>query len=360
MKNIFIDESGYTGEDLLNQDQPFFVLASHDIEEDECRKLKTTYFSEVNATELKYSFLKKSKNQQDMVLNFLTDFLFKKDNYKTCVAYKKYVLVQKIVDFLVEPYMFDLGEDLYKDGQNIAMSNMLYYCLPSLGSKSFFEKLLNKFQNFMRNKNRKNYDELFFHINLIYGNKDLDSLLGILRPCDEIIGSNLIDRIPPHALDLSFTFGMLMMSQWRDTTKDEIVLIHDKTSNMSKQILEWQAVMSCEIDEQTIGWYKRKLNLPINIKETKFVSSKDWIGLQIADILAGVTTHFANWMASDKKIKNEYSEKLANLIQNVKFTSSLLPSTKVTPQELGTVGPKIKDANEVIGEIVFKAKNKST
>jgi len=360
MKQIFIDESGYTGEDLLNEDQPFFVLASLDLEEAKCKQYKKIFFHEVKAHELKYSSLKKLKKQQEMVLDFLVEFLKFEDNYRISIAHKKYVLVQKLVDFLIEPYMFELGEDLYKNGQNIALSNMLYYCLPKFGGKSFFNNLLTKFQKFMREKSIQNYKELFFQINLVYGDKLLDELLDYVRPADKIIGHKIINLIPPNSLDLSFTFGLNMMAQWRDKIDDEIVLIHDQTSNMTNQVKEWEAVMSSDIDPQILGWDRRILKLPINIKKTRFSSSKDWAGLQLADILAGATFEASCLMMSDICSGNTYGKNLVDILGRVQLSATLFPSQKITPVDLQTIGPKFGDINEKIGEIVYNANHRDT
>ncbi len=55
MITIFMDESGYTGQNLLEPDQPFFVLATLFGTEEDLEKLKTTFFNGIQPTELKYS-----------------------------------------------------------------------------------------------------------------------------------------------------------------------------------------------------------------------------------------------------------------------------------------------------------------
>ena len=42
--DLFMDEAGYTGPDLVNRDQPVFVLASTVLTEAEARDLLTTCF----------------------------------------------------------------------------------------------------------------------------------------------------------------------------------------------------------------------------------------------------------------------------------------------------------------------------
>ena len=45
---LYLDESGYTGEDLANRDQPIFVLAGLAVE-----GVEEKFFSEIKAAELK-------------------------------------------------------------------------------------------------------------------------------------------------------------------------------------------------------------------------------------------------------------------------------------------------------------------
>lgn len=69
--NIFLDESGYTGYDLVHEGQPAFVIATLNLEENMCLELKNQFFGDVNAKELKHSRLAKRPQQQLMVLHFL-------------------------------------------------------------------------------------------------------------------------------------------------------------------------------------------------------------------------------------------------------------------------------------------------
>ena len=117
---LFIDECGYTGEDLFNEDQPVFVLASFWLAEEYCVDLKHKYFSKVKAKELKHSRLSRYPAQQNMVIDFLRDIAKESDSVKFAIANKHYVLVTKIVDLLIEPMAYEDGLDFYQDGLNIA------------------------------------------------------------------------------------------------------------------------------------------------------------------------------------------------------------------------------------------------
>jgi hypothetical protein len=58
MSTIFIDESGYTGEDLMNLNQRFFTLAALHFSEQEAESDVKRYFGEVPAPQLRHVKLK--------------------------------------------------------------------------------------------------------------------------------------------------------------------------------------------------------------------------------------------------------------------------------------------------------------
>ena len=75
MQTIFLDESGYTGEHLLDTDQPIFALASHHISERSCEELKRRFFGRVQARELKYSQLRRVHDNNGWSSSSFASFL---------------------------------------------------------------------------------------------------------------------------------------------------------------------------------------------------------------------------------------------------------------------------------------------
>lgn len=65
---IYIDESGNTGQDLLNQDQRVFILSSNNFNDSELNELKAI-FNECN--ELHFVKLKKSEKGRKAIIELL-------------------------------------------------------------------------------------------------------------------------------------------------------------------------------------------------------------------------------------------------------------------------------------------------
>jgi hypothetical protein len=114
LNTIFMDESGYAGQDLLNTEQPVFALATLNCTEERCQELKKTFFKEVKADELKYSSMKKLVKQQRMILKFMNELSRTPELIKVNLVHKKYMLTGKLVDFVVEPGLKTQGINLYE------------------------------------------------------------------------------------------------------------------------------------------------------------------------------------------------------------------------------------------------------
>ena len=357
MKHIFLDECGHTGEDLINKKQPLFVLASHSIEEKECKELKKKYFSKVKSKELKYSLLRKRPAQQQMVLDLLRELNKGKYPIMISVVHKEYALMCKIVE-MIEIAAHDDGLDLYDRGANIAMANMFYYTLPVFAGQEFYQKLLLNFQVFMREKTRQSYNDFFQPIiNLDLKKhkhkKQLQDLFVYFTYIHKKYGYDLFDWMVENSLDVAFTCALVLMSRWRLQISDEIKVIHDNSKNMSQQKNIWDALMDHNIDECIVGYDRRTMKFPISVTETVFGDSPDWAGLQIGDILSGaVNASIISLMEGGEK-ENNFTKEVFELVEGF-VEHTVWPSPEVTPHELDTEGPKYKDSIEFVVDILRK------
>src|SRR5579875_2811186 len=157
MLTLFMDECGYTGQDLLSTEQPIFTMASLQASEEDCQAIKRAFFATVQAGELKFSKLTRQYRQRETILAFVKHMCADQGRVKVSIAHKRFVLLAKLVDLLIEPAMANNGIDLYDKGGNIALTNMLYHVLPVLGGPDYFDNLLRSFQNLIGRQGRESY-----------------------------------------------------------------------------------------------------------------------------------------------------------------------------------------------------------
>jgi hypothetical protein len=131
MECFRIDESGYTGFDLLNAQQPFQGASAIAIDDEDAARLIREHFPRMQAPELKYSQLSRRPAYAQRLIALQRDVL----NHFKCVPYvcdKRFLLLLMFIDYAVEPFYYARGMDFYQDGQNYALASVLYSAGPAL------------------------------------------------------------------------------------------------------------------------------------------------------------------------------------------------------------------------------------
>ena len=101
----YLDESGYSGPNLLDAEQPIFALASHCLSDGEAADTKQRFFGRVKTKDLKYGKLKRRDSRQPMILDFLRHMDGRRETMHFAYAHKAFALMCKAVDWVIEPVM---------------------------------------------------------------------------------------------------------------------------------------------------------------------------------------------------------------------------------------------------------------
>lgn len=146
-----VDESGYTGFDLLNPDQRFQGASAIAISNEDAARLIKKHFSKLQAPELKYRSMSRRSTNHQQLLSIQRELI---SNYKnvTYVCDKRYLLILMFVDYAVEPFYYERGFNFYEDGQNYAMVSLLAIAGPTLLGQPAFDNMLAAFQHAVRDK----------------------------------------------------------------------------------------------------------------------------------------------------------------------------------------------------------------
>jgi hypothetical protein len=356
MATVYLDESGYTGEDLIQPDQPVFVICTHSIDETSCTALKARHFLDVKATELKHSRLAGRPRQAKMLIAALKDLA---TNYGeqilVGISDKRFSLLSKIVDLVIETSMYQAGFNLYKDGGNIAMANVMYACMGL--DPRYLDRMLRAFQKWMRERSIQRQHELNHLLRRPHSIEPVDHfrqmILGALLRLRYV---GVFKRLQRGALDLSFSTAINLMGMWRTKLGDEpIDLVHDQSSNMAKQKQLWDVLVSPNTPPALVGHDTRTMRFPLGVTGTGFVDGRTNSGLQIADIIAGATATLAASRLTGAR--SEYLSDLEGLFTGGGFKGyEYLPSLDYTPEALGTTGQGGVDPLEYMGKLMEAAK----
>src|SRR3546814_2944213 len=128
MECFRIDESGYTGFDLLNRDQRFQGAAAIAIEDEEAARLIREYFPRLQAGELKYRALSRRAGNHPRLLALLAELL---RTYKsvTYVCDKRFLLILMFCDYAVEPWYYERSEEHTSELQSLMRISYAVFCL---------------------------------------------------------------------------------------------------------------------------------------------------------------------------------------------------------------------------------------
>lgn len=112
---IAFDESGNSGGNLLDSEQPVFVLASVHLADDAAKEVVGR-----DAKELKFARLRRSAQGRKRILDILNSPALGAERVLVSGIHKHFMIITKMVDLLVEPLMHTTGFDLYNRGQTWA------------------------------------------------------------------------------------------------------------------------------------------------------------------------------------------------------------------------------------------------
>lgn len=338
---IFIDESGWTGDNLISSEQPVFVVASHQIPEAECRLLIDTYFSHIKANEIKHSDIRKRKRSQQGMLDLVKEIKHSKLPIATYIVHKRFALLQRFFDYLVEPVMHVHGLRPYDKAFNIRATSAAFVGLPIILGDRFMDDLLALFEKVARERSRAHLAEMWKVLQdartLKPGphNQMLDLLL-VAKP----YGLHHLDMLPDNALDVAFSVVVALMAHWRQLSDGPFELIHDETTALAKYHSLWEWLSSPEQQTATLGFGDyRDMILPLNVSRTIFARSCDYAGLQLADLLAGATKEIGLFILG-RSSEEGYAAALFDVGLN-EITNNIWPDANWEPPIHSRVGQTI-------------------
>jgi hypothetical protein len=291
MECFRIDESGYTGFDLLNADQPFQGAAAIAISDDDAMRLINKHFPKLQAAELKYRALARRPTNHPRLLGLLSDI---HANFK-CVTYicdKRFLLLLMFLDYAVEPFCFERGLDFYADGQNYALASLLYFTGPTLLGKDAFEGLQAAFQSAMKEKTPKALNDL-----VVAARKTRWSELPeVLGPLAGYEAKECLSAIATHGVSTDAALIVLqsLISRMEIMTDGPYRVEHDQ----SKNLLTYHSLLEQFINHDAKIEFRQSeiasIKFPLKLESVSQVDSKTSPAVQLADVMIGAAIEMAN------------------------------------------------------------------
>ncbi len=337
LMRIFVDEAGNTGGALLDVDQPVFVHASNNLSESEAAAMLDLVRSP-QTQEVKFSRLRRIPAGQRKILDFLRAFSAMAGRSKTTVFHKRYMVVTKIVDVLIETIAHQFGQDLYRQGRNIAMSNLIITCFPVFLGRAVFDEFLSAFVRMLKEQTDSAIQDFYLVTERISKNEHLRDLSDIFVPLRLSRGqiSSILALNDASSLDPAIPSFFNHCVEWGKGDA-EFEVVHDSSKPIKLYIDVFNAFMSKDVGSITAGYDRRKFSLPLRSTGIQFADSKNYPQIQVADLVAGATAGFFNARArqeSDEFIEALGTSGLVDMVKNIVW-----PDSDVSPETLGTNEP---------------------
>lgn len=292
LETIYFDESGYTGYDLLNPDQPFFSVGSVNIGDVLAEEILKSSFPDYRGVEFKFTQLWASKRQRRNFLNFSSAVAkYQRDMFAyTCD--KKFTLLTKAVDTLVEPILYDAGHDFYASNFNRGYVNMFHFCLSKFAGASFYNEVVGAYARFSRDPTEKTLAELSWKYSVMANScpDEVKPFMEMLQMGTELYAEfNNLDR-QKSSNDIQFTCILASIHYWHSRLPAEFEVVHDKSSNFFRKIEWWKQITSPEVAAAVVPIANQQtMNFPLNVVTTRAEDSANSRALQLSDVLAGLS-----------------------------------------------------------------------
>lgn len=321
-QTIFFDESGYTGNDLFNDDQPIFVYASVAIKPSQATELVTEMVNrfQLKGSELKGSNLVNRPRGQEAIYWLMERC---KNDASIVVANKKYALAGKFYEYIFEPVLQADNSLFYAIGLHKFIATFLYVSL--IAQNSNVENILREFQNFMRSQDPEVFQRLFPQKDILIPVNDPISQIQTFTLChkdrimDETNNTGEIGDIRNWVLELSTTCLFWTLSYWSDRFTKLRVYCDE-----SKPVRDSSATFDSMIGREDIIYMKlgtdQERRLTFNLEgPIEFLDSKESHGIQIADVLSSSISYAYNHP------DEQFSERCVNLAETMLSPLSILP-----------------------------------
>jgi len=328
---IYFDESGNTGQDLLNKDQRVFVLASVNYNQEQQLKIKE--FFNIDG-ELHFKNLKNSGAGRRKIEAFLNSEWISEECIILYYANKEFATCGQVVNLLVETVFHHKGYDLYIHGRHIAYTNWLFYFGNFYWNKSLFKKFLQSFVAMIRSKEQGDIDNFYVLADELYDQIKEKNILKPIRESKKHI-DEIMAIIDKYSIDVTFSTFLVLCDKWSKQLNSKIDVRFDKSKQLEhyNQYVEKTLELSSIDSKVEIGYDNRKMTFPHQINSVKLVDSVDEFGVQCADLIASAVAFAYNneegrYQRFSKQIKDSKLFKLSN-------AQCIWPTDDVSPEALG-------------------------
>ncbi len=332
---IYIDESGFTGADYLNLDQPLYVLAGSWFDDELAVQIEQQLLAVHGHRELKFNKLVKSKKGRAAITKAVEVIAASdaKHQYAAYVVHKQSALVRKFVLDCIEPFFYRAGVEMLDEGRTITYANMMSCTLPAFMGASWFERFLEHYNRLIRTKEEGDNAALFAHCQRAQENPNAEE---ILRPY--LLAPHLVlDELahPAYRADMyqHIVFGMVVhMRHMFEIRQFEVFLDQTKattSSDLAAHLRYLESLSQTHRMSDVCTVYD-----DIQVTRVHMVDSTQETGVRMSDFIAGL---YSWTFKSDENRVSEVGQAVCSLLAENNLIH-MVATPDVTSADIGWEG----------------------
>jgi hypothetical protein len=327
IQEIYCDESGFTGNNLLDEATPFFAYATVAISHEEANEFVEKVIKDyrVQTNELKFQKLIKYSRGKQAITHILKTF---GSRAKVVVNDKKFNLACKFYEYVFEPTISSNISIFYNLNFHNFISHLLY--IHFKGKSEYAEEIFEDFYNLMKAKNDEGLSYLFSSLDLPNISPALDTVRTFCIHQKDVINAELDSlkgtSVGKWILDLTQSSLVSLLSEWGQEYYQLRVFC-----DASKPIQEQPEIYQVMVNQE------KKMYMELNGEQhaitfnlaalPQLVNSQSHPGIQIADIIAGACTFV--FRESSKGDYTSYPSEWRSYLENcVSVKYSIVPNVE--------------------------------
>jgi len=288
---IYFDESGFTGTALLDPAQPYFCVASTSVREAEARDLLCSCFPRYKAKEFKLKDIWKRPSNRPGLTMLASKLPELADRCFIWMIDKRFCSLTKMVDYLIEPTFYEQGYDFYKAEFAPRFVNWFFEAIRLFGEPQLYTALTQVYERFARTPTAATLAELRQTYGLM-----ARSVPEELRRFLEMAHHGSLEHLDDSDIgtfansnEVQLTSVLSSVIAWRKRTEDDLIVVHDQSSNFFNQAALWETITSSDVEHQLhqLG-DGSAVSFPLRVTKTVAMKSEYSHSVQLCDMISGI------------------------------------------------------------------------
>lgn len=283
MDSVFVDESGYTGANLLCPDQTLQVVAAVRISEERAAEIVEQHFGGVQAAELKLAKLIRRECRRESILESLRA-MAEDDGAVGYVYCKRYALWLHLLNDCVEPVFYRRSIPFYDNGWNFTFASILEATASAEWGRRRVDAILRAYEHAARTKSPTSAHAVYRALREIRGREYARFFSAAMRGDLDVFKSI---TNPNTTLDMSVPMVVGLVSWLEPRVNGPYRLVHDHNQAIARGIdyLHGMAEIA-EASQHRVTSFTT-LRFPLKLADTVLADSRNDVRIQLADLFAG-------------------------------------------------------------------------